>query len=80
MTLKDLEKRREVKKRGKEAHARDFFDRTVMTYEQYKIFEQVYHGGYTHANRQNKKVNGSEVVQEVVEQIKEAGLTIYYLI
>ena len=43
--------REEVKKRGKEVHARDFFDRTVMTFEQYKICEQVYHGGYTHANR-----------------------------
>lgn len=43
--------REEVQKRGKEAHARDFFVRTVMDYEEYKIAEMVYHGGYTHANR-----------------------------
>ena len=43
--------REEVQKRGKEAHARDFFVRTVMDYYEYKIAEMVYHGGYTHANR-----------------------------
>ena len=32
------------------------------------------------ANRQNRKVNDSEVVQEVAEQIKEAGLTFNDLI
>ena len=43
--------RNEVRKRGKPARARDFFTRTVMSFEDYVLCEQVYHGGYTHANR-----------------------------
>lgn len=43
--------REEVRKIGKEYHARDLFKRMCMNYEQYIIAEKVYHGGYTHANR-----------------------------
>lgn len=43
--------REEVQKRGKEAHARDFFVRTVMDLPEYQTAELVYHGGYVHANR-----------------------------
>ena len=43
--------RNEVRKRGKPERARDFFSRTVMTFDEYIECEQVYHGGYTHANR-----------------------------
>lgn len=43
--------REEVRKRGKKAGAKQLFNRLAITYEQYKKLEQVYHGGYTHANR-----------------------------
>lgn len=43
--------REEVKKRGKKAHAHNEFLRQAPDYELYCILEQVYHGGFTHANR-----------------------------
>lgn len=43
--------REEVRKRGKENKARDNFKRMALTYEQYRIAENCYHGGFTHANR-----------------------------
>lgn len=43
--------REEVRKRGKSNGAKQLFDRIALTYEQYKKMEQVFHGGYTHANR-----------------------------
>lgn len=36
---------------GRTNHARDFFLRNLLTYEQYLKAVDVYHGGYTHANR-----------------------------
>lgn len=43
--------REEVRKRGKQYNARDSFKRTVPPYEVYIILENVFHGGFTHANR-----------------------------
>lgn len=43
--------REEVRKRGKENKARDNYKRMALSYEQYTIAEQCYHGGFTHANR-----------------------------
>lgn len=43
--------REEVRKRGKKNAAKQLFDQIALTYEQYKKMEQVFHGGFTHANR-----------------------------
>lgn len=43
--------REEVRKRGKKNSAKQLFDDIALTYEQYKKMEQVFHGGFTHANR-----------------------------
>lgn len=43
--------REEVRKIGSKNGARDLFNRLHLSYEQYIKAEQVYHGGYTHANR-----------------------------
>ena len=43
--------REEVRKRGKKNGAKELFDRITLTYEQYKKLEDVFHGGFTHANR-----------------------------
>lgn len=43
--------REEVRKRGKKAHAHADFLKCAPTFEFYQILEQVYHGGFTHANR-----------------------------
>lgn len=43
--------REEIRKRGAENHARDKFKKHCLSFKQYLIAEQVYHGGYTHANR-----------------------------
>ena len=43
--------REEVRKRGKKNAAKQLFDNIAHTYEQYKKLEQVFHGGFTHANR-----------------------------
>ena len=43
--------REDVRKRGRENRGRDFFRRNVLPFDLYIICEQVYHGGYTHANR-----------------------------
>ena len=34
-----------------EFHAKDLFNRIAPTFEQYQILVQLFHGGYTHANR-----------------------------
>ena len=43
--------REEVRKLGKQNGARALFERIAPTYEQYLKLEQLFHGGYTHANR-----------------------------
>ena len=43
--------REEVRSRGKRYSAHERFLSMALTYEQQKIAERVYHGGYTHANR-----------------------------
>lgn len=43
--------REDVRRRGKPNHANQFFQRHVCTFDQYMQLEQVYHGGFTHANR-----------------------------
>lgn len=44
--------REECRKRGREVHARDIFEKQAPeTLELYQLMERVYHGGYTHANR-----------------------------
>ena len=42
--------REQVRKRGKKA-AHDVFTSMSLSYEQYRIFEHIFHGGYTHGNR-----------------------------
>ena len=43
--------REDVRKLGRPFRANQFFRRHVATFEQYLQLEHVYHGGYTHANR-----------------------------
>ena len=43
--------REEVQKRAKNNRGRDRFKKVCPDYLVYRILEQVYHGGYTHANR-----------------------------
>lgn len=43
--------REQVKTRGKSNSAKNLFDRICPTYEQYCFLLDVFHGGYTHANR-----------------------------
>lgn len=43
--------REDVRKKGRPFNANQFFRRRVCTFEQYMQLEQVYHGGFTHANR-----------------------------
>ena len=40
-----------IRKIGKDNRAKDRFMRMVLTYEQQKRMEDIFHGGYTHANR-----------------------------
>lgn len=43
--------REAIRKIGKDNRAKDRFMRMVLTYPQQMIMEMVFHGGYTHANR-----------------------------
>lgn len=43
--------REAIRKIGKENRAKDRFMRMVLTYEQQDRMEHIFHGGYTHANR-----------------------------
>ena len=43
--------REEVRKRGKKNGAKDLFDRISLSYKQYTKLLDVFHGGFTHANR-----------------------------
>ena len=43
--------REEVRKRGKKNGAKELFDRIAIEYDTYKKLEQIFHGGFTHANR-----------------------------
>ena len=43
--------REDTRKKGKPFHANQFFRRHVCDFEQYMQLENVYHGGFTHANR-----------------------------
>lgn len=43
--------REDVRKLAKENRGHDAYIRQALTYQQYLIAEQVYHGGYTHGNR-----------------------------
>lgn len=53
--------REEVKKLAKENHYRDRFLSMVLTFNEYKHMEKVYHGGYTHANRHYIDLNAPKV-------------------
>lgn len=52
--------REECRIRGREFKARDMFERVSLSFEQYLKILNVYHGGYTHANRHyiNSTVTG----------------------
>lgn len=43
--------RRIVQRIGKKKYAKKSFNKMLVTWEEYQILEQVFHGGYTHANR-----------------------------
>ena len=43
--------REETQKLAKQNHYKSRFEKMALDYEQYKIVTQVFHGGYTHANR-----------------------------
>lgn len=43
--------RRDMRKSGRKAYAKQIFNKQLITYDEYRILEHVYHGGYTHANR-----------------------------
>ena len=43
--------RQEIRKRGISNHGHERFLRNLLTYEQQKIMQMVFHGGYTHGNR-----------------------------
>lgn len=43
--------REEVRNRAEENRGHELFTRQALEYEQQNLAEQVYHGGYTHANR-----------------------------
>ena len=52
--------REAIRKIGKENHARDLFNRIVPEFFIQCILEDVYHGGYTHANRHyiSRRIDG----------------------
>lgn len=54
--------REECRKRGKKNRARDLFTRIAPDYETQLLLEEVFHGGYTHANRHyiDRKVTEAE--------------------
>lgn len=58
--------REEVKKLAKENNYRQRFLSMVLTYEQYRHMEKVYHGGYTHANRHYIGLNAPKVFDNYV--------------
>lgn len=43
--------REELRKRGKANYAKQWYNKNVLSYEQYRKMEMIFHGGYTHANR-----------------------------
>lgn len=43
--------RRIMRKKGREAYAKQIFNKQLLTLDEYLILEQVFHGGFTHANR-----------------------------
>ena len=43
--------RRRMRKKGRENYAKNIFNKQLITYEEYRILECVYHGGFTHSNR-----------------------------
>lgn len=43
--------RRRIRKEGKKKYAKQLFNKQKITFEEYKILEKVFHGGFTHANR-----------------------------
>lgn len=43
--------REDARKIAKKHYAHDFFKRTAPSFEVYQLLEQVFHGGFTHANR-----------------------------
>lgn len=55
--------REQTRKRGKKK-AHDFFQKIALDLDQYKKFQQIYHGGYTHGNRHyiNTKIDWGEVI------------------
>ena len=43
--------RRRIRKIGKKVYAKNIFNKQLLTYDEYRIMETVFHGGFTHANR-----------------------------
>ena len=43
--------RRRIQKVGKEFHAKSYFNKMSVSYEDYEVLERLFFGGYTHANR-----------------------------
>ena len=43
--------RRRMRKKGRENYAKNIFNKQLITYDEYRILECVYHGGFTHSNR-----------------------------
>lgn len=43
--------RRRVRKQGRKCHAKQIFNKQLLTYPEYQILEKVFHGGFTHSNR-----------------------------
>lgn len=43
--------REEVRKVGKMHHAKECYNKQVLSFEQYKKAKSIFHGGYTHGNR-----------------------------
>ena len=62
--------REEVRKRGLKNGAKDLFERIAISYETYKKLEDVFHGGYTHANR--------HLIGEVIHPDNEEGMVSCY--
>lgn len=61
--------REQVRTRGREENAHNWFLRLVPTWEQFLILQYVYHGGYTHGNRHFV----SEVIKEKKHGLIEGG-------
>lgn len=43
--------RRRMRQKGRKAYAKQIFNKQLITYDEYRILENVFHGGFTHSNR-----------------------------